>query len=388
MKERQNPYIILTVILFVCMLAFPAVHLLCHRNQATDSQRENRTLASLPALNLAHLDKYPAQFDSYFNDHFPFRDQFLDAYFLYSLFNGQSPTPSVVIGKEDFLFCGKEEKELFEGKLEFTEEQMKRIADELAQRYDTLKQMGIRFYVFLAPTSYEIHPEYLPSYLQGAPETATEKFCRVMRQRAPQVPLTYLKSTLLHHKGDTLLYRKNDNHWNLLGAEFGAEKIMETLSKDNPMLPSSICQDFVLTPYVHEGGNLYTWVSIRGDSPKYLQDREYYTVYTDTAFFIVTEDTVQDYTPTEGFAYPYEYEKQFRTNRTDQPKILFVRDSYCNNIIPFVTPYFRESLFIFDAWQYGANWDIIRQEKPDIVVLMIYEPHIRNIFKTLEFSCN
>ena len=85
---------------------------------------------------------------------------------------------------------------------------------------------------------------------------------------------------------------------------------------------------------------------------------------------------------------PYEYEKQFRTNRTDQPKILFVRDSYCNNIIPFVTPYFRESLFIFDAWQYGANWDIIRQEKPDIVVLMIYEPHIRNIFKTLEFSCN
>ncbi|MCR4737777.1 MAG: hypothetical protein K5846_06415 [Bacteroidales bacterium] len=383
MKERQNPYIILTVILFVCMLAFPAFHLVSHRNQASESQRENRTLASFPSLNPARLDKFPAQFDYYFNDHFPFRDQFLDAYFLYSLFNDQSPTPSVVIGKEDFLFCGKEEKELYEGTLEFTEEQMRMIADELARRYDTLQRMGIRYYVFLAPTSYEIHPEFLPPYLLRASETATEKFCRVMRERAPKVPLTYLKTTLLSYKGDTLLYRKNDNHWNLLGAEYGAEKIMETLSKDNPKLPSSIRQDFIITPYEHEGGNLYSWISIRGNSPTYQKDREYHTVYADTADFFLTEDTVQDFTPTEGFAYPYEYEKQFRTNRTNHPKILFIRDSYCNNIIPFVSPYFRESLFIFDAWQYGANWDIIRQEKPDIVVLMIYEPHIRNIFKTL-----
>lgn len=387
MKERQNPYIILTVILFVCMLVFPAFHLVCHRSQAAESQRENRTLAPLPTVDVTRLDKFPSQFDYYFNDHFPLRDQFLDAYFLYAMFNRQSPTPSVVIGKEDFLFCGKEEKELYEGTLEFTEEQMRIVADELARRYDTLQQMGIRYYVFLAPTSYEIHPEFLPSYLQRASETATEKFCRVMRERAPEVPLTYLKATLLSHKGDTLLYRKNDNHWNLLGAEYGAEKIMETLSKDNPQLPSSIRQDFIITPYEHEGGNLYSWISIRGNSPKYQKDREFFTVYTDTADFFLTEDTVQDFTPTEGFAYPYEYEKQFRTNRTNHPKILFIRDSYCNNIVPFVSPYFRESLFIFDAWQYGANWDIIRQEKPDIVVLMIYEPHIRNIFKTLEFSC-
>ena len=388
MKERQNPYIILTVILFVCMLAFPAVHLVCHRSQATDSQRENRTLAPFPALDVTRLDKFPSQFDYYFNDHFPLRDQFLDAYFLYALFNRQSPTPSVVLGNEEFLFSGKEEKELYEGKLDFTEEQMAVVADELARRYDTLRKMGIHYYVFLAPTSYEIHPEYLPSYLQRAPETATEKFCRVMSEHAPEVPLTYLKGTLLRHKGDTLLYRKNDNHWNMIAAQFCAEKIMATLSKDYPMLPATICQDFNLTPYDQEGGNLYSWVSIRGNSPKYRIDREYYAAYTDTAGFCITEDLVQDFTPTEGFAYPDAYEKQFRTNRTDHPKILFIRDSYCNNIIPFVTPYFHESLFIFDAWQYGANFDIIRQVNPDIVVLIIYEPHIRNIFKTLEFSCN
>lgn len=387
MKERQNPYIILTVILFICMLAFPAFHLVCHRNQATDSQRENRTLASFPSLNPARLDKFPAQFDYYFNDHFPFRDRFLDAYFLYAMFNRQSPTPSVVLGKEDFLFSGKEEKELFEGKLEFTEEQMAIVADELARRFDTLQKMGIRYYVFLAPTSYEIHPEYLPPYLRRASETATDKFCRVMRERAPEVPLTYLKSTLLNHKGDTLLYRKNDNHWNMLAAQYSAEKILKTLSKDYPMLPATICQDFDLSPYVYDGGNLYSWISIRGNSPKYRADQEYGVLYTDTIGFISIEDTEQDFTPTEGFAYPDAYEKQFRTNRTDYPKILFIRDSYCNNIIPFVSPYFHESLFIFDAWQYGANYDIIRQVNPDIVVLMIYEPHIRNIYKTLEFSC-
>ncbi len=344
-------------------------------------------MASFPSLNPARLDKFPAQFDYYFNDHFPFRDRFLDAYFLYAMFNQQSPTQSVVIGKEDFLFSGKEEKELFEGKLEFTVEQMAIVADELARRFDTLQKMGIRYYVFLAPTSYEIHPEYLPPYMQRAPETATDIFCRVMRDRAPEVPLTYLKSTLLKHKGDTLLYRKNDNHWNMLAAQYSAEKILNTLSKNYPMLPTTICQDFYLSPYVYDGGNLYSWISIRGNSPKYRADQEYSVLYTDTLGFTSIEDTKQDFTPTEGFAYPDAYEKQFRTNRTDHPKILFIRDSYCNNIIPFVSPYFHESLFIFDAWQYGANYDIIRQVNPDIVVLMIYEPHIRNIYKTLEFSC-
>ena len=383
MKERQNPYIILTVILFVCMLAFPAFHLVCHRNQSTKSQRENRTLVAFPSPNPAQLDKFPAQFDLYFNDHFPFRDKFLDAYFLYSQYNHQSPTPAVIIGKDDFLFCGKEEKELYEGTLVFTEEQMGLVADELARRFETLQKMGIRYYIFLAPTSYEIYSEYLPPCLQRTSETATEKFCRVMHERAPKIPLTYLKSTLLKHKGDTLLYRKNDNHWNSLGASYGAEKIMETLSKDFPLLPFSIKQDFILIPYIRSDGNLYSWISIRGNSPKYQKDWEYAVVYTDTVDFASVEDTVQDFIPTERFVYPHEYEKQFRTNRTNHPKILFIRDSYCNNIIPFVTPYFHESLFIFDAWKYGANYDIIRQVNPDIVVLMIYEPHIRNILKTL-----
>ena len=375
--KKTNPYIIITVILFGLLLAVPG--LLLFALKGTQQSGENRALAEMPAFKFSKMDAFPSQFDRYVNDHFPFRSLLLDLSFQYSLINHQSPIPQVVIGKNDFLFSGKEERTLFEGILDFPEEKMEMIVDELLERQAYYLREGIRFYVVVAPTAYEIYPEYLPDYLQRTNETATDRFCRMMAEKTPQIPFLYLKEQLLRSKQFGRLYYKNDNHWNPLGGYYATNAILNLMHHDFPQLPDNIEGMFTLTPYTRTSGNLGNMLVVRNRFRNLATDTDYRVSFIDSAQYALCENPERKYEAPAGFAYPWEYEWRYTTNQEQHPKILVIRDSYCGAVIPFLTPWFKESLFIFDAWQYGINDDIIRQEKPDIVLLMIYEPHIRSI---------
>ena len=81
--------------------------------------------------------------------------------------------------------------------------------------------------------------------------------------------------------------------------------------------------------------------------------------------------------PTKGFPYPWTYEKRY-VNKEDTSglRILVIRDSFGHQIIPFLKESFSESVFIFDAWQYKLNEQIIEVVKPDIVVFLTVETHL------------
>lgn len=380
MHSTLRTYKIITVILFGLLLLLPMLQLIFHIVPEKATESENRALNECPQLKFNQLDKFPTAFDNYISDHFPFRRNFLDIYFQYAILNHESPIPSVIIGKDNFLFSGKEELDLYKGTANyFSEEDMDIVIQELSEREQRLRKEGITFLVAIAPTSLEIHPEYLPKYIQRAQHTATEIFLKKLQKQAPNVSCLYLRETLQRHKDSTLLYLKNDNHWNSLGAYYGANDILNKLSEKHPELPQCIEKQFKIEPYTSEEGNLAGWLSVGGHPQKTWKSTNYHVSFFDTSHVTITENTEQDYPPTPGFAYPWEYEKEFQTNREEAPKIVVIRDSYSSALIPYLAPYFRHSLFIFDAWQYGENWNIIQNEQPDIVMLVIYEPHIRNI---------
>lgn len=375
--RNSKIYIVITVILFWLLLAVPGILIF---TQPTDQlNSENRALAEMPEFNLAKLDKFPHKFDNYVNDHFPFRSAFLHYFFLYSINHDKSPISSVIIGKDDFLFCGLQERELYEGTLDFTEERMAKVVRNLADRQAKLLQDSIRFYVVVAPTAYEIYPEYLPEYMLRTEETATDRFCRTMAEKAPQVPVLYLKDKMLEHKKAGRVYHKNDNHWNYLGSEYATEDILNFMAGDFPQLPRKIRQKFTLEPYILHRGNLHNMLAVNMTLERFDHDTEYCVHYVDSARYDVREDYNKRYKPLPDFSYPWDYERRFTTNRTQQPKIVVIRDSFGGYLKPFLTPWFRESVFIFDDWLYQSNDTIIQQEKPDIVLLMIYEPYLRKI---------
>lgn len=375
--RKVNPYIVITVILFGLLLAVPGFLLFVQPDNQVNS--ENRTMAEMPKLNFAQLDEFPHKFDKYVNDHFPFRSTFLNFTFLYSIKNNISPIPDVIIGKNDFLFCGTYERKLYEGTMDFSEEKMLEIVHELADRQERLLRDSIRFYVVLAPSAFEVYPEYLPDYMLRTEETATDRFCRMMAEKAPQVTCLYLKDKMLKHKKEGRLYLKNDNHWNFLGSEYAAEDILSLMAGDYPQLPQKIRQKFTLEPYIRHEGNLNDMLMLNMALDRFSQDTEYHVHYVDSARYDVHENFNRKYKPIPDFSYPWDYERRFTTNRSQQPKIVVIRDSFGGYLIPFLSPWFRESVFLFDNWEYGANDAIIQQEKPDIVLLIIYEPHLYKV---------
>jgi hypothetical protein len=63
------------------------------------------------------------------------------------------------------------------------------------------------------------------------------------------------------------------------------------------------------------------------------------------------------------------------------PRVVVIRDSFFWFIMLFFDQHFSKTVYIFDAWAYGTNWPIIQKEKPDLVVLEIFGPHLRHLIK-------
>jgi len=86
--------------------------------------------------------------------------------------------------------------------------------------------------------------------------------------------------------------------------------------------------------------------------------------------------------PIPGFAYPWSYENRYVNDSiANGIRVLFIRDSFGEVIRPFAREVFSESLFIFDAWQFKLNEEIIEQYKPDVVVFIGLETNPENFLK-------
>jgi hypothetical protein len=75
----------------------------------------------------------------------------------------------------------------------------------------------------------------------------------------------------------------------------------------------------------------------------------------------------------------YYYEIVRTTSDPKLPNIVFINDSFTDAMIPFLSESFDTTTFIFDAWRYERNDAIINDQKPDIVMLILYEPHISHL---------
>ena len=97
---------------------------------------------------------------------------------------------------------------------------------------------------------------------------------------------------------------------------------------------------------------------------------------------ISIEDKKYGFKSIKGFPYPWSYEVRYTNKKIKSGlKILFIRDSFGDQLIPFVREVFKESVFIFDAWRYQLNKPIIEIVKPDIVVYLGLETHLEGMLK-------
>jgi alginate O-acetyltransferase complex protein AlgJ len=339
------------------------------------SKSENRNLVRKPFFNIALLDPYPKAYEAYFNDHFIFRPQILRLNTLSSfyLFH-KSPAPEdVAIGSNGWLYLVQKEKRVYNGKFKLSSSQLLGIAQELKRRAALLEQMGTKFYVAFAPMKQEIYPEYLPpDYVHCPTGTVTDKIAEMIT-KCKGVTLIDLKKPLLEAKKYGRLYHKIDNHWNRLGAYYAYRAITARIREDFPAVKMLGDSDVQFHDTAMQKGNL--------------------SVMIDMADFIKDVDKVPYFRhprskpgQTAGYKPPFKempdiFELVREIDDPSLPRVLVIRDSFGNAMIPFFDETFRKTVYIFDSWQYDYNKVIVENEKPDIVLLLIFEPHISHIVK-------
>lgn len=205
---------------------------------------EQRVLAPAPPFTPRAITSFTAQYDRYFNDNFGFRTSLIrqNATLKIKGFH-TSPLPSLVLGKEDWLFFDGTKAgdgislPDYEGNAQFTPETLAHINEKFTSNQAFFAERGITFLIVITPSKHSIYPEYLPDrYTKG---TAT-RLEQVVTHQNHAVPILDLTPALLRAKQRAPVYYTTDQHWNNFGAFIGWQEIQQALHQDLPNLSYTV----------------------------------------------------------------------------------------------------------------------------------------------------
>lgn len=308
------------------------------------SERENRELTQSPAFSLEALfaKKFTTKFESYTTDQFPFRDSWTT----------MKARCEFAIGKDEnkgvYLCDGNTLIEAYEApdkkQLDTNIEAVKSFAE----------NAEVPVYFALIPGNSEIHSNTLPTNAPNDSQKDVIDYCYA-NSGADNIDIY---SDLSSHADEYIFYR-TDHHWTSLGAYYGYESIMKSMG--------------------------YTPTPLSSFTPMTVSDKFYGTVYSKSGISWLKPDTIEIYAeqavstevmnystnePVEGTMYDYTFlDKKdkysifmggntplvtIKTEKTDAPSILILRDSYTDSLIPYLQDNFFE-IYVMDLRYYKTQ---------------------------------
>lgn len=360
MKSRKIDLIIIaTFIIFIYGIAIG--NLVC--KDRTFSEMENRMLAQMPKVNGENIlsGQFMTDFESYVTDQFIFRDNFIRLKSAGERFVGKKINNGVYYGKDGYLA----EQLLF-----LNNEQLDKNLNAIKNYLDNTTA---DVYFALIPGSVEINRDIMPLFISDVNQK--EVINNIYSELAVyDVTCVDIYGTLLKNKSEDLYYR-TDHHWTSLGAYYGYRALCNTMNTD----PVSI------TEYDKE-----------------LQSDDFYgTLYSKTGAFWIKPDFIETYVKEDGITVERIdgntvsvgelYHKEFlnkkdkysmflggnqplaviRTNHSDMPKILVIRDSYFDSMAPFLTAHYSE-IHVVDFRYNRGNVEKYIEDNDIEDVLIIY----------------
>lgn len=371
----------LKILKFPLVMAFFVILLLPSFNSAVglwefERKDENRAFRDSVEFDVEHLDIFPGEFEAFFNDNFSFRTPLLKAYhYIKFHYYKVSPDPEkTIIGDDGWYFNGGKEVKIFEGKLNFSAEQLKKFETEWSRRKNYLDSMDIKFYWMICPFKHHIYPENLP--LNVSRSNDYKRVDQLKEALEDSIPGLIIDPTpeLLASKDSMMLYYELDNHWNMRAGYIASKLLLSKIRDDFPDTDIPEIENYEWEKSESSIGIHYRVLGLED----IFEIVENPIIENEKA----PEATKYGFPPLEGFTYAYLWEKRF-VNPTDSTglRVLIIRDSFGNQLMPFIKEPFRETVLIFDAWHYNLNEDIIEVMKPDIVVFLGLETNLNSVIK-------
>ena len=329
---------------------------------------ENRISAVKPEFSMEKIESYPSEYEAYFNDNIPFRDQLIlmNSSLKYYLFFS-SPHGEVVTGKDGWLFYNNifDDNciEAYKGMNLFTEAEMQQIRNNLCTARSLLEENGTEFVLFIAPNKERIYSEKMPDCFGEPAETYRTKQLIDYLRKNTDIRIVYPYDELMDTKelyGQNIYYRL-DTHWNEIGGYVGSSTLLKELGID--MTPISSLSIEMTAPTICDLADM-------------LHMRE--QLNTDADFVLTGYDEYQMQMDEHDILGAYRY----RCEGADSRKLFMIRDSFADAMDDYVASRFNESCMVH--YQFYLP-EVLITEKPDIFVYELVERRINNL---LTFDLN
>ncbi len=360
-KKCEPEFAVLTAVLLVCLVVGCAWLLLAPKEDF--SEDENRALEPTPKLSVSTLldGSFMDSVEAYVGDHFPLRKQFISLYTAAQYAAGKrdvggnySTTPA-----EGGVYFGRE-GHLYEVLLPDRTGTFEQNAQALV---NFAKAVDVPVYLLPAPSGSQEQSEKLPLF---APNHSQREELQRLRELAGEdavVVDTFDALSSIH--GD--YYFKTDHHWNT----FGAYAAYQVLCGEMGLAPTPLDSYELRTVTQPFYGTLYSKaVSFFQQADRmYLpelkepQNIVQYVNGTDVHEGLYWEeylDTKDKYSVYLGGNRGVDVVKN--TDVTNGRKLLILKDSYANSMIPYLITNFSE-IHLIDLRYYNFNvYDYIKEQ--------------------------
>lgn len=240
------------VVLFAAFICLPRLFWMAFGKYADSGNYENRALAQKPAFHIRSYENYPREFEAFFNDTLPFRNELisLNSWMNYRIFR-TSVNENVVIGKDKWLFYDAfsdgDPMGDYEGNHTFSDEELERMGDACLNVQNRLGETGIELAIIIPPNKERVYGRFMPERYTASETSRTDRM--IERLEAGGVPIINPKDALLERQEEYELYYPYDTHWNQLGGYVGTCTVLnswgiETMDLDElTVLPSRRSND-------------------------------------------------------------------------------------------------------------------------------------------------
>lgn len=343
-----------------------------------ERKSENRTFNDSISIDINRLDAFPKDCELFLNDNFEFRTPLIQAFhdIKRKVFHVSPHPDNVIVGYNGWNFIAQQELEIFTGKLNFTRKELKKYQSVWKHRLQFLDSLNIPSTWVICPMKHYVYGEHLPfNFKYNSDESRVDKLSKFLSKDFPQLIINPKYELIKEKNKGEKVYFQNDNHWNHKAGEIVTELIIKKLKKQFPSKNIKLPTNYYWLDTLKEGGIHKDFLGI--ETPMY----EFNQVPIFRNENGILSDPY-DLEVTANFPYPEDFQKRYVQQKpTNDLKVLIIRDSFGDYTIPFLKEVFAETVFIFDNWQYGLNEEIILKLKPDIVIFLGLETHIRNIIK-------
>ncbi len=353
MKKKLAYAAFTALILLLCLI--PSLGMLLPAQESAAGG--NQALSRAPSLRDPEGNWNPgylSQIQDYAGDNFYLRQEMITAW---SALNAKglrsSITEDVVLGTDGWLYFADTLPD-YVGLQPMTDREIFSAARNLRLMAEYCESQGARFLFTLAPNKNSLYPEHMPNLT--LPSARKPRDAKRLAEELERQGVDYLDCFALFRGQEETLYFKTDSHWNGKGAALAADAVNKALGRSSGYFDGPFTQE-----EVHKG-DLYDMLYPAGEGleadPVYSGEL---TIEYDVPIRSAENLTIMTHGGGEG-------------------SLLMFRDSFGNNLYPYLADSFDAALF---SRSMPYRLDLAAQREADYVAAELVERNLRYLIQNV-----